>query len=238
MKKLTFALGVFLTIFGFSGLFPSRAENIKGPVVAELFTSQSCSSCPPADKVLGELATDPNVIALGYHVTYWNHLSWRDTFSLEESSLLQREAGLANGTNRVYTPQMIINGREEFVGSRKSEAVRAIARDRDIEPINISVNNNILTADIPPTSGVFNNLTLMVVGFDKLNVQDIPSGENSGKTIPYTHPVRYIDYPETWNGLPQKLDIPLQRPDITGGYAILIREGRGGPIVAAGQIKF
>ena len=100
----------------------------QSPVVVELFTSQSCSSCPPADRNLGKLSENPNVIALGFHVTYWNHLHWEDTLSNEFSTKRQRSYAAAFRNGRVYTPQMVVNGEQEFVGSNGSKVNAALKK--------------------------------------------------------------------------------------------------------------
>lgn len=102
------------------------------PVVLELFTSQGCSSCPSADKVLKELANDPDVIALSFHVDYWNYLGWADPFSSPHYSARQREY-TQQLRARTYTPQLVINGRQELVGSRKDEVRALVAQAKDAQ---------------------------------------------------------------------------------------------------------
>jgi hypothetical protein len=112
-----------------------------GPVVIELFTSQGCSSCPPADRLLSRLKRDPRlagtVIPLAFHVDYWNHLGWSDPFSSERWS--QRQLGYAHvfGTNRIYTPQLVVNGRTECVGSEESLVMRRIKDALAAEPAGV-----------------------------------------------------------------------------------------------------
>jgi hypothetical protein len=236
MKTILFLSGITLAVFGFMGIFTTKAAEPEGLVVAELFTSQSCSSCPPADRVLSEISQNPNVIALGYHVTYWDHLSWKDTLSLERATSLQREVNAALGSGRVYTPQMVVNGAADFVGSSRGAIISRLSQSEAITPIPVSIENGTLTARLDGVSSDLNGLTLMVVGFDDVHTQSIASGENSGKTVTYHNPVRYIDYPKNWQGTSGALTIPVSQP-VQGGYAVILREGRGGTIRAAGQIK-
>ena len=97
------------------------------PVVVELFTSQGCSSCPPADAFMGELIKRREVIALSLNVDYWDYLGWRDTLASPEYSRRQRQYALHRGDGKVYTPQMVINGRAHVVGSRKGAVLRALS---------------------------------------------------------------------------------------------------------------
>lgn len=111
---------------------PPPAGGEGGPVVVELFTSQGCSSCPPADRLLSRLAAEPGtrgrVIALAFHVDYWNSLGWRDPFSSPRWSQRQHDYGRALGLDTVYTPQLVIGGRRECVGSREEDVRREIGR--------------------------------------------------------------------------------------------------------------
>ena len=217
---------------------PSYSNNINStsPTVVELFTSQSCSSCPPADKVLGELSQNANVIALGYHVTYWNHLHWVDTLSMEESTELQREVNGAKNSSRIYTPQLVVNGREDFVGYQRSKIFNHISKNKiTIRPIKITNNNDSLSLNIPKLPNLYPNLNLMIVGFDNTHTQKILRGENRGLTAAYSNPVDNIKYVRNWNGKSGEINIPISKP--SKGYAVIIRSGKGGEIVAAGQVK-
>src|SRR5262245_58571636 len=110
------------------------AAAVNRPVVVELFTSEGCSSCPPADAFLNELVGQPSLIALSFHVDYWDYLGWRDTLGLPESTKRQRDYALRRKDNRVYTPQIIVNGRKHVVGSRQSEVQAIIAEEQKRKP--------------------------------------------------------------------------------------------------------
>ena len=103
----------------------------RGPVLVELFTSQGCSSCPPADSLLRKLADDPRVVPLAFHVDYWDYIGWRDPYGSALWSDRQRRYAQAAGTDRIYTPQLLFNGDDHYVGARKAAAHKAIA---DAEP--------------------------------------------------------------------------------------------------------
>ncbi len=234
--KFFICLAIILPSFFAISKTALSADNIKSPIVVELYTSQSCSSCPPADKVLGELAQNKNIIALGYHVTYWNHLHWVDTLSMEKSTELQRQANWSKNSNRVYTPQIIVNGEQDFVGSKRSKIFSYIDKSsRAIRPITINKIDAGLKLEIPKLPNLYQKLSIMVVGFDLEHKQEIKRGENRGLTVSYTNPVNYIDYPNNWDGKSGEFLVDLDKE--SKAYAVIIREGKAGDIVAAGQIK-
>jgi len=207
-----------------------------GPVVVELFTSQSCSSCPPADALLGELAKHDNVIALGCHVTYWDHLNWRDTLSRKFCTDRQRAYARQMGSKQVYTPQMVVNGQIEFVGSNRTEATRAIA-STTVQPIQLTLSNDTLTATLPALSGGPSLQTLWLMRTHADHTQAIKSGENRGKTITYVNSVETLEQLGTWSGTAQTLSFPMPKGDAENPSYVLIAQPQGfGAITAAGRI--
>lgn len=223
---------------------PIADPGLKTPVVAELFTSQSCSSCPPADEVLGELAAIDNVIALGCHVTYWDHLNWKDTLSLPACTERQRAYAREQGSNRVYTPQMVINGRAEFVGSNRFDAQRRLdAAKGQVLPLALEWMNGALSVSLPALKRpAQTELTLWLAAIGPDRTQSIRSGENRGRTLHYVHPVSALAPIGTWDGQAGTRTLPppdgFVTPD-TEGLALLVHEGRTGgrtgPIRAAGM---
>lgn len=189
----------------------ASADARPGVVVLELFTSQGCSSCPPADRLLSRLApvdaTKPavempagaEIIALSFHVDYWNNLGWKDPFSSAAASQRQREYARRAGSSRVYTPQLIVNGAAEFVGSDESAARREIAKAAAMTPeveLSVASKRNGETVDVEvttkslvakPDSSTW-NLTIAIVE-DGL-VSRVTSGENSGEKLRHDHVVR------------------------------------------------
>ncbi len=160
--------------------------------VVELFTSESCSSCPPADKFAGELAEkykDQNVYVLAFHVDYWNHLNWKDRFSKREFTERQQDYGRAMRLRTIYTPQMIVNGKTEFVGSQRSKATSAIADALQSEkgaPLELELSSNPLSrvwqVDYKTRYGLQNAVVNVAVVENDL-VRKIGSGENRGLTL-------------------------------------------------------
>ena len=116
------------------GLAQQAADRASQPVVVELFTSQGCSSCPPADALLAELIEQPDIIALSMHVDYWDYLGWRDRYASPAMTQRQRDYQAAHGARSIYTPQMIVQGREAVIGHRRADVAAAIAAQRAVPP--------------------------------------------------------------------------------------------------------
>jgi Protein of unknown function (DUF1223) len=151
------------------------------PVVVELFTSQGCSSCPPADRLLGELAGHPDVLPLSFHVTYWDRLGWPDTFGLEDSTRRQQLYADWLGQPRVYTPQMVIGGRIEVVGSSRGRVIEAIdlLQGHGEPGPELTVTGDRLSV----AAGDQGAAAIWLVAFDDHQDVAIERGENRGKTL-------------------------------------------------------
>ena len=216
------------------------ATDSQTPVVLELFTSQSCSSCPPADKLLGTLSSGRNIIVLGCHVTYWDHLLWKDTLSHDFCTTRQHTYAKDNDRNQVFTPELIVNGRNSMIGSKEIQIRDAIKKnDGLVKPVTISANKDgSFTATLPSlphTKSIINLVT-----FSAPVTQNIGSGENSGNSVTYIHAVQSIDVVKSdWNGDTQSLVIKPNASQSGAGFAILVQEGASGtgPILAAGQYQ-
>lgn len=225
---------IFALTFSFFAL-SSTAYADNTPVVVELFTSQSCSSCPPADRVLGELAEKDNVIALSCNVTYWNHLHWKDTLSRGFCTDRQRDYARIKSKRGPYTPQVVINGDAETVGSRRGQVNKLVDSAKPIQAIEITPDQNAINIALPDLSD--GDYKLLLFAFDGEHTQSIPSGENRGRTVTYTNPVSDLQNLGRWNG-----DTQIKTHKIgfggapSGGYAV-IAQGRQGIIHAAGQLK-
>ena len=230
-----------LTIILFNQISGQRAAamttamvgDLKGPVVIELFTSQSCSSCPPADALLGQLAqANPAVIALTCPVTYWNHLSWRDTLSQEFCTARQNAYADARNSQRVFTPEAMINGRHSAVGSSGRNIADIIGKEAGIlDRIDIRAGKDGYTAHYD----AHNTSDVVLVVFGKTHTQDIAKGENRGARVSYTNPVIALYRLPLQNGradIAANLILPA-----AAGFVILAQQGHG-PITAAGQLKF
>lgn len=210
------------------------------PVVVELFTSQSCYSCPPAEAYLGDLADRPGILALEWHVDYWNDITygsagqWIDPFS--SSANTQRQA-LYNqrirGTNGVYTPQMVIDGRFEAVGSREHDVEAAIAaagdRPHGTAVASISAEGAGLAIALDGQPG--DAADLILVRFIAEHVTEVPRGENHGKTLVNHHIVTAVETLGSWAG--GAAAYTAAAPQEGEGCALLIQTEGQGPILAA-----
>ena len=218
------------------------AEDDVPPVVVELFTSQGCNSCPPADAYLGELAKRPDVLALAFHVDYWNYIGWSDPFSAPFASERQRSYALTLHLPYVYTPQMVVNGTQQGTGSDRSKIERLIS-DAAADPaqrpsITLArsadgqVTVHIGTTPLPKGA----NGVLWLVSFDHAHTTDIPRGENSGRTLVDYNVVRSLERIGAWTG--ETLDVSVAAGSATGdgGIAVLLQQEDTGRILTAARI--
>lgn len=200
------------------------------PTVIELYQSQGCSSCPPADAVVNRLADRKDVIALSFAVTYWDDLGWKDSFGSPAFTARQWDYAHHAGRGQVATPQVIVNGRDAVLGSREGELNQAIARNANTSGPAISVAGNNVTV------GAGNgNATVWVVRYDPRTIDvAIAAGENGGRTIPHRNIVRQLTNVGEWQGKAQSFALPAAPAGLQ--TAVLVQQGKGGPIVAARKI--
>ncbi|TWB17104.1 DUF1223 domain-containing protein [Nitrospirillum bahiense] len=217
--------GLLLLAFGL-GLPISTPALAAGPVVVELFTSQGCSSCPPADAFLTNLAQDRrDVLPLAFHVTYWNGLGWRDPYSLEAATARQRWYARSLGGGQVYTPEMVVNGERAFVGSDRARGLAEIAdaTRRQAAPVGLQVARGEDGLVISVGAGKGQQGDILVVGYDPQHRTLIGRGENSGRTLLESNIVRSLTPAGQWRGdavevrqpLPagERVAVLLQAPD-------------------------
>lgn len=208
--------------------------------VIELFTSQGCSSCPPADKFLGKLADEPGILALSWSVDYWDYLGWRDTFARPEFTARQKAYNHALGKSGVYTPQMVIAGRYEAVGSRTDDVRGLIAQSRKDSPamtIGLEQNGALLRA-FTLSGEITRPLTVWLVGFEDRRDVIIQAGELKGHTMTYRNVVSEAEEIGTVPPGTGQFELNLNKLDGIAGnnHAVLFQQGPGGPILAAYRI--
>ncbi|KKB84134.1 hypothetical protein VW29_11925 [Devosia limi DSM 17137] len=211
---------------------PVGADSVRaGPrAVVELFTSQGCAACPPADALLTSLAEQPDVIALAYHVDYWDYIGWTDTFGAEANSDRQRDYAKSWGSSRIYTPQMVVNGTKGVVGSRRPEVHGAIDAASLKVPVSLSVDGDMLKIAIAPQEGVADATVWLVTYLDRADV-DIERGENAGKKVVYTQVVtgrQVLGMWEAATGAYLKLPLGELLSDHASGLAIIVQQERSG----------
>jgi len=240
------ATAAFIAIFA-QVSSPSRAADA-APVhsVVELFTSQGCSSCPPADRILAELARDPNVLAMSLPVDYWDYIGWKDT--LAEPSYTQRQEAYAksSGRGQVYTPQAIVNGLADAVGSDRrqiEQAAATTAKRPGVLSVPLSIVEQGDAVDIsigaapagaPRSAGVY------LLALATKRTVTIERGENAGATITYSNVVRGMTKIGEWSGSPMTLKANLAHAHLDGAdaYAVIVQEGdRGAPAAILAAAK-
>lgn len=215
-----------------------NTDEIKHPIVVELFTSQSCSSCPPADSLLAELAENPNVIPLAFHVTYWNHLHWEDTLSQEFSTNRQRGYQRTLQTRSIYTPQMIVNGKHQFVGSNRNDFNAAIRKTKPLQTIKLmKTAENVIEVTLPKMREDGHlNYTLTLLGTKATETVTMQRGENRGRKVTYTNAVQYIQPLGSWIGNPDTRIITIPPNLDIDSLTLLAQAGGYDEIVAAGRL--
>lgn len=231
MKYMLLCLVLAVGLFMAGRSLQALETLVNGPVVVELFTSQSCSSCPPADALLGEISQKPGVIALGFHVTYWDHLHWKDTLSKDFSTDRQRQYSWARGSSRVYTPQMIVNGQAEFVGSNRGALNAALRKAKPVLPIEAKRSGDTITLSLPEAPKGTYALRLFATA-DKIT-QPIKSGENGGRTVTYTHPVMAEKNLGAWDGHAGTKIVSFTPETPATRIVILAQTNEYGPIAGA-----
>lgn len=201
------------------------------PTVVELYQSQGCSSCPPADVVVNALANRPDVLALSFAVTYWDRLGWKDTFGHPAYTKRQTDYAAANRQFSISTPEVIINGRGAVVGNRKDEVDAAITRlDRGTHGPEILSDGKAALIKAGRGSG-----TLWLVRYDPRTIAvPIGAGENGGRTIPHRNIVRQLIALGKWNGAPARFDLPPSPAGLRS--ALILQAGTGGPVIASRRI--
>ena len=184
---------LFLSLGLALAVLPAQAG--ERPIVVELFTSEGCSSCPPADALLAELADRPDVLALSFHVDYWDRLGWKDPFSSREATARQNRYATFLALPTVYTPQIVVDGKWQAVGSDRADVEQALdraRRDRPEVPVTLALDHGQAQIALGSGSdGVAASVTL--IGFDRRHVTAVKRGENSGRTLAHVDVVRGFD---------------------------------------------
>jgi hypothetical protein len=224
-------------------LLGATASAAGRPVVVELFTSQGCSSCPPADAFMEELTRTPGVVALTFPVDIWDYLGWADTFAKHEFTLRQQVYAPNLPSRSVYTPQMVIGGMGDVVGSRRDDALAMIAAQTAKEmpgaDVTLSVYDDTLVIEIPeshPLLGV--EATIWVARLAASRSIEIGGGENTGKTITYSNVARELAPIGLWRGEAVRLEAPAKSAvgEPADRLAVIVQRNDQGPILGAAII--
>lgn len=186
------------------------------PVVIELFTSQGCSSCPPADAMLTRLAQQPGILPLSFHVDYWDYLGWADSFAKPQFGERQSAYARASGERSVYTPQMIVNGEDTAVAPGPAQLMALVDASR-IQPAVISLRHERTPAgeaiEVTPLSDLAHPVDVLMVSYAPEREVRVEGGENRGRTVRYTNVVLAIEQVADWEGrLPLRLTVHARNP--------------------------
>lgn len=204
------------------------------PVVVELFTSEGCSSCPPAEALLAGMARDdPGVLALAFHVTYWDGLGWKDPFALPAATERQRAYEAILGVDSLYTPQLVVDGTRDVIGSDRPAVRAAIAaaaaRQGPSVPLGVARVGNGVVVSVGQGSG---RAELLLLGYDGWHTTPIARGENAGRVVVEAHVVRAIRRLGTWEGAPLRIAAPAA----PGDHLAVLLQAADGRILGAAAV--
>ncbi len=221
----------------FAGFFmTTQAVAQDAPVVIELYTSQGCSSCPPADAMLHDLAKYDDVIALALHVDYWDYIGWADSFADPAYTARQHAYARAARATTVYTPQMVINGQDRVVGSRPMQVMDLVQAHRAKgTPIAVSLARNGNRVRITAAPGHRGDYVVQLVRYTPEETVLIGRGENAGREVSYANIVNSWTVLSRWDGTTAlALDADASGSD---PVVVIIQQIRSGPIVGAAQLR-
>ena len=204
------------------------------PVVVELFESQGCSSCPPANANLATIAARPDVIALNFAVTYWDGPGWTDTFGSRRFTARQWDYAHAFHRTQVFTPQVVVDGRRDGVGINPADFARLVGQG-SAAPARPGLKLTAISVSVGEGPKPAEAADVWLARYDPHTLQvAIHGGENGGKTLPHKNIVRELVRLGGWSGAPETLRLPAPRqPGLTD--AVLVQLPRGGPILAAAK---
>ena len=198
------------------------------PVVVELFTSQGCSSCPPADALLGELARRRDVLPLGFHISYWDSLGWKDPLSSPGSTERQKAYARRFTDGRVYTPQIVVDGTSEMVGSDRDAVMDALrgVRPAAIAPVSFADDRRSVAI-----GGGIGKGEIVLVRFVQRRTTNVGAGENTGRIANDFNGVESLTTLGAWDGSEQRF--PIEPPAAGEGLAVLVQAPDGHMLGAA-----
>ncbi|MFH1807058.1 MAG: DUF1223 domain-containing protein [Pseudomonadota bacterium] len=224
----------------------ANADSMTPRAVVELYTSQGCNSCPPADQALADIARSrDDLLVLSFHVDYWNYLGWEDPFSDPANTKRQKDYASGLQARYVFTPQVIINGTDVVRAPDSSHIATAVDHHAalpvlarlDLVPL---LNNETLpsgTLTLAASDDISSGMHLWLVGFDRQRSSNIATGENAGRTLKHVNVVRELIDLGPWQGDSRTIPVQLaQKCD--GGVAVLVQNGLGGPIHSAVMARF
>jgi hypothetical protein len=242
MTKSRTVLGLALAMAAFLVAGHAAAGGGKRPVVVELFTSQGCNSCPPADVMLARLADRKDVLAMSLPITYWDMMGWKDTLASEANTHRQKSYSEIMGHGGVYTPQMIVDGVSDIIGSREAAVETAIALregDMDAVPVLLHATRQEIHVTVGPASNHEGpDATIWMFRILGKATVAIGAGENQGRTVTYRNIVRDMKAIGLWKGPAVSLDLPRQdgMDAPHDALAVVVQQNGYGRIIGAAII--
>jgi hypothetical protein len=234
LNKNVVSLGLAgVMAFGMAACAQAQTEPPDKPVVVELFTSQGCSSCPPADALLGELARLPNVVALAFHVDYWDSIGWRDRYEIPLAAARQARYVDTLSLSSAFTPQVVIDGIASYVGSDRRRILAAMANRQEEVPVAVEVSPSELTISLPERAELRGYDVNLVAYLSEASTA-IGRGENSGRMLTEFNIVRDFRRVATWDGKASVLRLPVASfPADASRVAVLLQKSNQGSIVGS-----
>lgn len=240
MKRILYSFVAFMALAS----APASAGD--DMVVVELFTSQGCMACPPADKIMAKIAREEGIIALSWPVDYWDYLGWKDTFASAANTKRQAAYNQAVGRNGIYTPQVFVNGQQQVVGSREGE-IRALIQTLKAKggfeiDVKLDGDRENLMIDISAgKSGEMladGSVSVWLIMYDAEQIVDIQYGDNRGRSLSYANIVRGSQSLGSWSGGQMRVAIDMDRVAEVGAdcIAVLVQQGEAGPILGATKL--
>ena len=226
MTKSQVTLGLLGSIS--AALILASTTAIADPrAIIELFTSQGCSSCPPADKLLAELRNDSSLLTLSLPVDYWDYLGWKDTLAMPGHTARQKAYSQVRGDREVYTPQVVVNGVTQALGSDRGEIEKAVAQSHANHsalsvPVHVAIANERVTVTVSNGGGDAAAGDVWLCPLSRSITVGIGRGENRGRTITYTNVVRRWVRLGTWTGKSETYTVPVDAIKFAGIDAIAV----------------
>jgi len=225
-----------------------RPENARartsaeGPWAIELFTSQGCNSCPPADAFLGKLAKRPDIVALSFHVDYWDYIGWKDPFASRDTTERQRAYARVLKQRYVYTPEMVVDGIGHDTGREPGQIEALLAKAQSLSPRRATPELSrtaggplsIRLADFALQGGPA-DVTLAI--YDRRSSTPVASGENQGRTLENFNIVRHLEMIGRWDGSPANWTIAAERIQATQGVAVLVQRADHGAMIGCNKLE-
>ncbi len=239
-RRIAIGAGLAAALLG-AGLFaPAAGAAERRLTVVELFTSQGCSSCPPADEYLGELAGRNDVLALSVHVDYWDYVGWKDPFAKSAHTERQRQYQSFFNIRYIYTPQMVIQGASQVIGSKREDVAAKIADAARLPqlPVTLARAGDTLAVRVAPAADgiAAADSAVWLVAFDDRHETRVKRGENGGRTIVNRNVVRRFDLLGTWNGGAFAAEAKVPPAEAGGGTAVLVQSLGTGRILGAARL--